>query len=146
MKPTTKVEPFLDGAHALSSELRRSAVFSASVENARVVQAIRDRVAEVIIGVTEASAAARDAGEAHGINGQDPLFINPSGYNVAVATNSPAVGAALDLSSFGFTTDFLGATRTDPWTIGAYQVPGTPVPTGTVIRATTARVGQLRRP
>ncbi|MCC7375395.1 MAG: hypothetical protein IT581_12140 [Verrucomicrobiales bacterium] len=87
--------------------------------------------------------------EANGINGQDPLFINPSAYNVAVATNSPAVGAALDLSAFGFDNDFLGVTRTDPWTIGAYQVPGTPAPpasTGTVIRATTARVGQIRRP
>lgn len=82
-EPTNQVRPFVEGvrravsrgqlptsmasreiAIRLDGELKRSAVFSARVENARVVQKIRDSVAEVIAGVTEARAAARAAGEA----------------------------------------------------------------------------------
>lgn len=37
-----------------------------------------------------------------------------------IPSGSPAIGAGANLSSI-FTTDYTGATRTAPWTIGAYQ-------------------------
>lgn len=80
---TTEPRPFLAGARRAASrgilptslgsrelalrldgEVKRAAMFSARVEQARVLQRLRDVVAEVVRGVTPESEALRAAGEA----------------------------------------------------------------------------------
>jgi len=59
----------------------------------------------------------------------DPRFVSSTDFHVL--STSPAIGAGLTLSSV--TTDFAGAARQAPFTIGAYQVgpPMAPAPTPT---------------
>jgi hypothetical protein len=62
----------------------------------------------------------------------NPLFINPAGGDLHLATNSPAIGVGVNLTSLnlpGLSTDKDGNQRpaTGPWTLGAYHLPGTGV-------------------
>jgi hypothetical protein len=74
--------------------------------------------------------SSRTAGwDTHSITG-NPLFINPSAGDFHLATNSPAIGAGVNLVSLnlpGLSTDKDGNQRpaTGSWTLGAYHVPGT---------------------
>lgn len=57
------------------------------------------------------------------------LFVNPSIYNFALQATSPAVGAGVNTgTTYNVTTDFLGITRTIPYSIGAYQYNTPPPP------------------
>jgi len=49
------------------------------------------------------------------------LFVDLNNHNFQLKPGSNAIGAGIDLSASGVTTDFVGATRTDPWDMGAYK-------------------------
>lgn len=71
---------------------------------------------------------------AHGLNGVDPLLVEPtsptSAEHVRLRRGSPAIGAGKNLSEF-FTTDFSGRQRLNRWDIGAHQSSGAlSAPTG----------------
>lgn len=51
----------------------------------------------------------------------DPELVNPPS-NLSIDSGSPGEEAGTILSSEGFTTDYDGTTRTDPWDIGAYEI------------------------
>jgi len=54
----------------------------------------------------------------HSLTGTNPLFVNPAGDDYHLLSNSPAVGAGLNV---GVATDLDGQPRRDPPTIGAYE-------------------------
>lgn len=68
--------------------------------------------------------------EAHGIS-SNPQFVSTStpylDTNFELQTGSPAIGAGANLSG-SFTTDYLGNTRTSPWSIGAFAQPPAAAP------------------
>lgn len=64
--------------------------------------------------------------EAHGLNGQDPLFVNSSLGDFHLQAGSPAIGAGVALNNL-FTTDFYGTSRGSAWDLGALEAKaGTP--------------------
>ncbi len=70
----------------------------------------------------------------HGLNGVDPLFVEPmnptTADHVRLRQGSPAIGAGKNLSEF-FTTDFSRRQRLNRWDIGAHQSGGAlSAPTG----------------
>ena len=71
--------------------------------------------------------------EVHGINGGDPLFVSAATGDLRIRATSPVIGAGVDLSSTGFTTDYAGNARGSSWDIGAYEFAGSipPPPTDT---------------
>jgi hypothetical protein len=58
--------------------------------------------------------------EAHGLNGKEPLFVNPAALDFRLQTNSPAIGAGTNLSAY-FTSDYEGNLRGPKWDIGAFS-------------------------
>ncbi|MCE9614629.1 MAG: DUF5123 domain-containing protein [Lentisphaerae bacterium] len=62
--------------------------------------------------------------EVHGINGRDPLFVNPVAGDFRLQASSPCRGTATNLSS-RFTTDFNGTKRGTVWDMGAFAFVGT---------------------
>lgn len=75
-------------------------------------------------GQTKDSSFTASGWNANSINGLDPLFVDAAALDFRPMTNSPLIGAGIDLSSTGFSDDFTGATRTGTWTIGPLQVAG----------------------
>lgn len=82
--------------------------------------------------------------EAHGINGSAPSFVSaPS--NLRLSAGSAGYASGTNLVSL-FTTDFDGVTRTDPWSIGAFEQDTSGGGGGTAtISIGTATVGILRK-
>ncbi len=62
------------------------------------------------------------AGVTGNIN-SDPIFTDLASKGLTLGSTSPASVARIDgeAASWGFNTDFLGVTRTAPWSIGAYE-------------------------
>ncbi len=60
--------------------------------------------------------------EAHGINGKDPLFMNPSTGDFHLQSGSPAINSGTTLT--GFNDDKDGKIRSDIWDIGPYEYYG----------------------
>jgi hypothetical protein len=58
--------------------------------------------------------------EAHGINGQDPRFVDATIMNFQLQATSPVIGAGQMLNSL-FNTDLTGNPRGTVWDIGAFQ-------------------------
>lgn len=93
----------------------------------------------LVIGTGAGTTKDATFSEAHGINGQDPLFVSIPGHDFRLGAGSPAIGTGADLSSV-FTADIELATRVAPWDIGAYEY----LPTdGTTATAGTVNVGTL---
>lgn len=67
-----------------------------------------------------------------GAGSVDPLFVDASTGDFHLDSMSPAIGTGTDLSAT-FTTDYAGALRTAPWTIGAYISGSGPPPGGNTI-------------
>jgi hypothetical protein len=63
----------------------------------------------------------KNLAETNGVNGGLPYFVDAVGRDYRLQIGSPARGAGLDLSSYGFTTDIAGTSRGTSWDIGAYQ-------------------------
>ncbi len=62
----------------------------------------------------------RGFNEAHGVNGQDPLFVHPSNSDFHLQYGSPAIDSGTTLS--GFNDDKDGNTRSGLWDIGPYEI------------------------
>ncbi len=58
--------------------------------------------------------------DAHGLNGVDPIFVDPENGDFRLQAGSPAIGAGTALNGT-FTTDYNGVTRGASWDIGAYE-------------------------
>jgi hypothetical protein len=56
--------------------------------------------------------------ETHGLNGVDPLFVNPDVFDFRLQTNSPAIGAGTNLNVY-FASDYHGKLRGERWDMGA---------------------------
>lgn len=57
--------------------------------------------------------------EPHGINGGNPMFIDPAGGDLTVSKDSPVVGKGTTIP--GFNNDIDGNIRSSAWDIGAYE-------------------------
>lgn len=57
--------------------------------------------------------------EAQGLNGLDPLFVDPKALNFRLQSGSPAINAGTLLT--GFSEDFQGTPRIGTWDIGAFE-------------------------
>ena len=72
---------------------------------------------------------------ANGLNGIDPLLVNPinpmTAADVQLQVGSPAIGAGQNLSATGFTTDYYGNERGAAWDIGAIEYNSGDTPTDT---------------
>lgn len=101
-------------------------------------------------GKTKDSTFTDNGWNAHSLNGIDPLFVDAAALDFRPRTNSPLIGAGVDLSATGFTNDFTGATRTGAWTIGPIQVAGAAPPpappSARVMRSSSLRIGAIRKP
>lgn len=75
-------------------------------------------------GTVKGSGWTLNGWNSHSLNGLDPLFVDAANLDFRPRTNSPLIGAGIDLSSTGFSDDFTGAIRTGTWTIGPIQVAG----------------------
>lgn len=85
-------------------------------------------------GTVKGSGWTKFDSNANGLNGVDPLLVEPtnpmSAAHVRLRSVSPAIGAGKDLSEF-FKTDFFGRKRLLRWDIGAHQSDGSlSAPTG----------------
>lgn len=77
----------------------------------------------MVIGLNGAGKGANftaNGHETHGINGGDPMFVNPAMFDFHVQAGSVVIGAGTNLTSL-FTTDYSRTTRVPPWDIGAYE-------------------------
>jgi hypothetical protein len=95
-----------DIALRLDAQLKRDAVFSARVENARVLQRIRDVVARVVRGATPESQASRDAGTA-------PLVLSPADAKLQILRQLQATGYQPDPRDIGTIKDLTSDKRLD---------------------------------
>lgn len=85
-------------------------------------------------GTTKGDGWTKFNSNTHGLNGVDPLLVEPmdptTADHVRLRQGSPAIGAGKNLSEF-FTTDFSGRQRLNRWDIGAHQSGGAlSAPTG----------------
>jgi hypothetical protein len=71
-------------------------------------------------GQTKDSTFTMNGQESHGVNGQDPGFVNAAAVNMRLSSPSSPANAGTSLSAM-FTFDITGAVRGLPWSIGAYQ-------------------------
>lgn len=90
----------------LDAQIKRDAIFSARVENARVLQRIRDVVARVVRGATPESQAARDAGTA-------PLVLSPADAKLQILRQLQASGYQPDPRDEGTIKDLTSDKRLD---------------------------------
>jgi hypothetical protein len=75
-----------------------------------------------------------------GINGGDPRFANPGANDFGLRADSPAIGRGVTLP--GYTNDFQGHTRTDPWDMGAFEFGSGPDPGGPPPAPTNLRISE----
>lgn len=121
-----------------SSAIQGWVTVSAGITN--VVQDF-NLVVGVGAGKTKDSTFTDNGWNSHSLNGLDPIFVDAATLDFRPSTNSPLIGAGIDLSSTGFSDDFTGATRTGAWTIGPIQVAGEAPPTppsGSCVGSATA--------
>lgn len=84
----------------------------------------------------------------NGLNGVDPLFVDPENGDFRLQSSSQCIGAGTNLNA-SFTIDISGTTRGDEWDIGAFEY----APSGgggggggsSSVRAKSMRIGRIVR-